>query len=103
MSLTSDYRTRWWPALTIFVDMLTLTQWIPERRPTCWPLTAWPMTRGCAASTRDRKNINKSPLSHEKVLISVDGNGRLRAVFDYAATGRKEFITRLLAAFGNLS
>jgi len=51
----------------------------------------------------DRKNINKSALSREKVLISVDGNGSLRAVFHYAATGRKEFITRLSAAFGNLS
>lgn len=39
------------------------------------------MTRGCGAFTRDGKNINKSPLSREKVLISGYVNGRLRAYF----------------------
>jgi hypothetical protein len=30
---------------------------------------------------RDGKNINKFALSHERVLISGHGNGRLRVVF----------------------
>ncbi len=39
------------------------------------------MTLVCGAFTRDRKNINKFALSHEKVLISGYGNGRLSGVF----------------------
>jgi hypothetical protein len=34
---------------------------------------------------RDRKNINKFALSHEKVLISGYGNGRLPAYLPLAA------------------
>ncbi len=34
---------------------------------------------------RDRKNINKLAVSHEKVLISGYGNGRLRAYLPVAA------------------
>ena len=42
------------------------------------------MTLVCVAFTRDRKNINKFALSHEKVLISGYGNGRLPAFLPLA-------------------
>jgi len=42
------------------------------------------MTHVCAVYMRDRKNINKLAVSHEKVLISGYGNGRLRAYLPFA-------------------